>query len=204
MIKKAIPIIIGLFVLFICFMFYIVTVSETDTAIARLQADVSEIQNRINIIQIDGDSVETEIIQDATGLNQDRVNRDNEIFEEFISYILTWNTWEQYMSIRSTVVIEYDLDYDGEFLTVFMPYVPNAISGDVNYNRIDTMGLNMSYDRFESMPIGISLGVYDYIAWVTIRSENNHGHSATNTVVAMYSVDVDGNLLNISAIPVPN
>ena len=141
---------------------------------------VVDLENQLSVKQAELDTT------------QHTVAKDDETARAFISKVTTWNGIDEYKTMRSEVVKEYNLNSTSSFLTVFLPSSPGAhiISG-VEYS--------CRYDSMESQVYNINADVYSYFTKVSFVAAGPGGGTATVTAIFMYTVDADGNIGNLNA-----
>lgn len=153
---------------------------------------VVDLENQLSVKQAELDTTQHTVIRDLTGLDANRKAKDDEVARVFISKVTTWNGIDEYKTMRSEVVKEYNLNSTSSFLTVFLPSSPGAhiISG-VEYS--------CRYDSMESQVYNINADVYSYFTKVSFVAAGPGGGTATVTAIFMYTVDADGNIGNLNA-----
>lgn len=188
--------------LFATIMFFVYTV-QTSSFTHQLDgqsARIRQIQNEIEAKKSAQAKDDIAQQQTLTGLDEERTLRDDANAEEFLEYVMTWSSYNEYESIRQSCMADYGMTADSRFMQVFMPEIVDTTSVNGNhYNRIDTMGLNVQYEGMDSFVRSISGTTYSYYSFVTWSSQDKNGHEATATALFLYDVDVDGTLHNIDA-----
>lgn len=177
----------------------VITSTQNDT-VARLEASVAALQSQIILRQQTVASNEAKSVQSVTGLNKNRTVKDDEIITDLFRQIFTWSSYDEYNTIRENLSKQYGVSLKGSFMTQFMPEVIDSTdSAGVHYNRIDTFGLNMSYENMESYCTHIRGDVYSYAAFVKISSSDKDGNTGYNRFMVTYDIDVDGMIANLEA-----
>lgn len=170
-----------------------------------LVAKVKQTRNKIEVKKADLKKEEKVAVSDATGLNTDRVNKDNKVVKDFLSTVFTWKNYNEYDAAREKVKEEMRLTEDSSFLKVFMPKLKNNIEGDESYNLIDQKHLNMSYEGFTPYVKSISGSNYNYFTLVEVVSTRDLDNDGTpdgegrGWVIMEYMVDADGKIQNLTA-----
>lgn len=198
--KQWIPAVI-VFCLAILFFFVYQTSTESwDKQLATQQSQIHELENELALKKASKEQAQSQIVQSTTGLNKERVTKDDEIADAFLTQIMTWSSYEEYSAIRQTLLNEYQMSENDNFMKVFMPDVVTKTSPDGTvYNRIDVMGLNVTYEGMKSYVTGIKADVYTYFAFVDWSSSDKNGNEASTTCIFMYSIDSDGNVFDLDA-----
>ena len=180
---------------------YLAVSYNAQTTVLRDQStEIATLQNEIEQKSMAVTEHSYELIRSSTGLNFNRIESDSAVATEFIRKCMTWKSWTEYMQNRDTLKHDYNLEEDSRFISVFMPNVPNNTDAEGNnYNRIDQFGLNMEFVSMNSWVVGIEGTTYAYMAEVTWRTSDNLGSTATSTDLFEYSVNADGELVNLNA-----
>lgn len=190
--------------LFVGVLFYYLGVTRSqDASLYEQHMEIESLTNQIGTLSAALNNKQNELIFTITGLNLQRTVADDKIVSDFLDVVCTWDSYDEYMAARETIMRRYDLSEDSAFMSVFMPVVGNKTSVDgTNYNQIDTNGLNMDFESVDSYVTSIVADEYSYFSIVKIRSswEKNGGESIVRAAI-MYTIDSDGVLSNISAIP---
>lgn len=177
----------------------IMSSSQSDS-LSSLGASVTSLQSQIILRQQTVTSNEAKSVQSVTGLNKNRTVKDDEIITDLFKQIFTWSSYDEYNTIRENLSKQYGVSLKGSFMTQFMPEVIDSTdSAGMHYNRIDTFGLNMSYEGMESYCTHIKGDVYSYAAFVKISSSDKNGNTGYNRFMVTYDIDVDGAIANLEA-----
>lgn len=134
----------------------------------------------------------------ATGLDAERVKTDDIIIEKFLKKCLSWKSYDEFKAIREEITESYNFAKDSNFMSVMFPNIEVTDKDGNVYNRIDVESLNMSYDSLKSYVTNISNGVYTYFTEVTVTSTADD-NTSSGMIVCTYSIDEDGNMMNIDA-----
>lgn len=187
-------------------LFYVVSSGGWQNGLAAQESEIYKIQNDIELKKLTNVEKTQTVVKSATGLNMERVAKDNEIVDEFLSMVMSWDSYNKYESIRKTCETEYGISPDSNFMQVFMPEVVLAVSADGKaYNLIDDGdathpgGINVKYESFEPYVTSISADVYSYFSFVEWSTRDGAGHENTSVVIFMYDVNGDGEIQNVDA-----
>lgn len=168
--------------------------------LAKDDAQIAAIRNQIQIKSQAAAQANQVVVQNTTGLDAERVVKDDKAAATFMSKILTWSDYKTYQENRRICIEDYDLDPDGPFMTAFLPDVPEITSADgTTYNRIDEWDLNMRYENMKSYVTNISGSAYSYMAFVTVSARDEKGATSISTCVFVYKVSSGGELYDVSA-----
>lgn len=199
--KYIVVILCAVLLIGVCINYVVVTNRQNDELEAQ-QLEIESLTNQIATLNAAMNNKQNELVFTITGLNQQRVNKDDGIVSDFLKVVCTWDSYDEYMTARETIMRRYDLAEDSAFMTIFMPVVGNKVSSDgTNYNQIDTNGLNMEFESVESYVTNIVADQYSYFSVVNIRSTWKNGGESVVHAAITYTIDSDGELTNISAIP---
>lgn len=169
-----------------------------DDIVAQEQA-IENLEKDIAYKTADVETQQADVVQATTGFDEERVEKDTEIAESFISTVMTWDTWDEYEAARQECMSVYGLSPDSDFMQIFMPEVPNSTLEGKDYNSIDTYGLNVKFEELTPYVTNINAGTYSYFSLVEWSTHDANGAEAVTTSIFTYSVDADGNLINIDA-----
>ena len=181
---------------------YLVTENNQSAQLEAQSVEITDLQNRLATLEAAYNNKQSELIMNVTGLDMRRINKDKTVAEKFLDIVCTWDSYEEYMAAREKVMDKYDIAEDSAFMTVFMPVVGNKTAPNgMNYNQIDTNGLNMHYEDVAPYVTRIRSGDYSYFSIVAIGSTWDNGGETIVHVAITYTVDSDGNIFDIAAIP---
>lgn len=195
--KKLIPVLIGLVICIMGFFYQKATVNAAQTQVNELKEQLAGLENDY-AVKVSSQKAENEkVIQQATGLEQEKKSSDDEKMAAFMADTVNWSSYAEYKERRANVIEKYNPNED--FLNMFFPEVGVAVSADGHeYNRIDQSGLSLSFSKLDSYIINIQGGVYSYFAIVTVT---NNGNTASNVTFALtYDIDENGNVSNLKGI----
>lgn len=155
------------------------------------------------------------VLGDATGLDTERLVKDDMAAEVMIRSIVDWKNYDAYMSNREKAMKDYNIPADSNFAKYFMPPLEKLKDADGNdyYNYRDGgKELNMSFASKSSNVINIDGDVYTYLTEVSVTIdssyEDSHGTehdiSGVGSCVFRYDVDGTGKVTNVDAYTVAN
>lgn len=188
------------------FLFYYLSSGTWESNLLVQEREIYSMQNDIEAKKLTVTEKEHVVIRDTTGLDYERVQKDDAIAEEFLKHVMSWDNYNQYQTIRKECIDEYGLDEDSGFLQVFLPEVPLMRTNDgKTYNMIDDgdiehpSGLNIKYEGMSSRVSGISTDSYSYFTIVDWSTQDEKGREAMAQAVFTYDVNGDGDILNVDA-----
>lgn len=188
------------------FLFYYLSSGTWESNLLVQEREIYSMQNDIEAKKLTVTEKEHVVIRDTTGLDYERVQKDDAIAEEFLKHVMSWDNYNQYQTIRKECIDEYGLDEDSGFLQVFLPEVPLMRTNDGKaYNMIDDgdiehpSGLNIKYEGMSSRVSGISTDSYSYFTIVDWSTQDEKGREAMAQAVFTYDVNGDGDILNVDA-----
>lgn len=198
--KKFIPLIIALALFFVSMLYNNVFVQDKANQVLVLK---EELQIKENDYTVKKSSLIAEneiIIEQATGVTEQRKEKDDVVAEAFITDVVSWSSFAEYLNKKDKVSAEYVLDAD--FLALFFPDVLVAVAEDGTvYNYIDTYELSLSLYSFRSYVTNVNADAtrYTYFAICTVASFNNGGEAYKQFPI-MYTVDANGMMSDIKGI----
>lgn len=113
---------------------------------------------------------------------------DNQIAEEFLQRLLTWDSTAEYNDTREWLASAHGIADTDALLSVFMP----ALSDN------DTKESNMKYESSNIVMTHDTDGVRSYMALCEVKNKMS-GNTGYGQVAVFYSVSADGILSSISA-----
>lgn len=175
-------------------------IGSQNDSLASMSAGIADLQSQIRLKSQTVSNAEAQAVQAVTGLDRNRVTKDDEAMAEFFNHIFTWSSYEDYMTIREELKQDYGLTEGSTFLSQFMPEIVDTVdSTGKHFNRIDVFGLNMTFENMETYCTYIKGGDYSYAAFVKISCADKSGNVGYNTFMTTYTTDIDGNILNMEA-----
>ena len=176
--------------------------TQTD-ALSHLRARESELINQIDVKIATKQTASDGVVQEVSGLNSDRVAKDDAVVKDVLSLLCTWSNSSDYIKARYELVNTHGISEDSAILTDFMPEITKVPLSDGNKYEMDITGANSTYVGLDSYVAGIKGDVYSYATRVTIESSDGGGHSKQGKFLATYSVDYDGDITDLNAFTLP-
>lgn len=198
--KRHLPIIItGVIFVLVLSVSFVIRDNHSKSLGAQLM-EKSALENKIETVKAGLAKDNDEAVSNVSGLNAKRVSQDDEVAKAFMNELFNWRSYEQYTSIRSSMMDDYHLSEDSSFLTVFMPELEDRTDAAGNhYNVIDDAGYNVEFSDMTSYVTGISGSKYSYFTMVDLVSSDSTGNEGSGKAVFVYTVDSDGNLSDLNA-----
>lgn len=167
--------------------------------IGKKNIEVSTLQNKVNATK-QSDSLKVQaIISNENGLSQERLTKDKEILEKFMSDVFDWSSYKQYEEKRAKIMAQYNLKEDSTFMKVFMPKVVNENMNGKDYNRIDINGYNLKYQDMKAHVTKINTTEYSYFVEVNVVAKSENEGTAVGRTIFEATINADGNIKDIKA-----
>lgn len=137
---------------------------------------------------------ELDSLDDASGLNTERVDADKKIMEGFFKQAFTFSDLEEYQKVRESVLADYLIASDSSFAKMFYPAVQNEDNKENlnTYQAVENGVYELSYESFTSHVVNIDGGEYMYVNDVLVQSHQKDYH-----VIVTCVIDEDGNLVTV-------
>lgn len=141
-----------------------------------------------------------EVVNEVSGVQQDRIDKDNKTIEEFLGRAFTWDSHASYTQARDSVMRVHGLKADSPFMKEFMPPAPVNVDKQGNeYPYIDAAGLNQRVGAYRAKVQEVEGTEYHYVVFVDVqaRSDDKKGTSSTTSVVYL-TTDGTGAISDLS------
>ena len=115
--------------------------------LAEQQRQIVDLKNRIDKISVENNTVVSKVKSQATGVDSERVKKDDEAVNNLMKKVFTWKTYKEYIDVRNDLMKTYSLSEDSEFMKTFMPSIENEVINGENYNQIDVNGYNITFNK---------------------------------------------------------
>lgn len=141
-----------------------------------------------------------EVVNEVSGVQQDRIDKDNKTIEEFLGRAFTWDSHASYTQARDSVMRVHNLKADSPFMKEFMPPAPVNVDKQGNeYPYIDAAGLNQRVGAYRAKVQEVEGTEYHYVVFVDVqaRSDDKKGTSSTTSVVYL-TTDGTGAISDLS------
>ena len=119
------------------------------------QNQIVDLKNRIDKLSVENNTVISKVKSQATGVDAERVKKDDEVVKNLMKKVFTWKTHKEYTDIRNDLKKSYNLSEDSEFMMTFMPNVENEVIDGENYNQIDVNGYNISFNNITTYVVSV-------------------------------------------------
>lgn len=163
------------------------------------QNQIVDLKNRIDKLSVENNTVVSKVKSQATGVDAERVKKDDEVVKNLMKKVFTWKTYKEYTDIRNDLKKSYNLSEDSEFMKTFMPNVENEVIDGENYNQIDVNGYNITFNDVKSYVVSIdeSSRVYEYFAIVDVTSKSNNDGSVDYNLALSYKMTDSQQIMNL-------
>mgnify|MGYP003082567172 FL=1 len=163
------------------------------------QNQIVDLKNRIDKISVENNTVVSKVKSQATGVDAERVKKDDEVVKNLMKKVFTWKTYKEYIDVRNELMKSYSLSEDSEFMKTFMPNIENEVINGENYNQIDVNGYNITFNDVKSYVVSIdeSSKIYEYFAIVNVTSKSNNGGSVDYDLALSYKMTDSQQIINL-------
>ena len=114
--RKYVPVILCLAFAIVMLCSYVVTNNNRDAVLQEQQAEIDELNIRIAVLQSTYDNTKSEILMTTTGLNLQRVAKDDAVIQDFLTLVCTWDSYEEYNNAREKIMRVYGIEKDSHFI----------------------------------------------------------------------------------------
>jgi len=198
MMKKNISIFICALLLFVAIIISISTSVRQNDLLLSQETRIAELENKIEVQKSFNATDDAQAVIRAAGLDVERVKIDDRIANDFFKFVFTWDSLAKYNQIRDSLEDDYGLDGKDTFLIQFLPEIADFDTNGHRYNMIDINGYNLTYEKMKSYVIDIADNCYTYFAVIEVSSVNQHGAEGIGKVAAVYTIDDEQKISNIS------
>lgn len=183
--------------------------SWSSTAQAR-QSEVDEINTKITALQTElaaeqakASEVRQKVLQDLTGYDMRRQDRDMAAAKDMVATATTWSNGNQYIEAREKVIRVWKLDENSQFMVRFLP---GEKQGAFRRDGDGTLHfayphVNSSLVSMESTLTEVSGDKWTYFALIETTSKSGAGATAKAWTAMTYTVDGDGAITDVAAYP---
>lgn len=172
--------------------------ANDESRIAALKADIENVQE---VVRTDNDVAAGA----TTGISAARSMADESAIENFLSRVVTWENYDEYMKMRQEVMADYAIGAESEFAQLLLPdikeYPMYSDGSGPMINLIDHNGWNMSFRDMSAYVTHVddNFDVISYFVILTIESKVDNKVSDTTEIAVLCNVNSDGVISNISA-----
>lgn len=177
--------------------------------VATRQSELSTIKNQIQTKQQANLEQAQKNTNEALGISDSKKTADDKRASELFSDVFTWDSYETYNQMRTSLVDEWGLDPNGSFMLTVAPEVTEVVGyqpkkdatskydvEETRVNDIDANHLNLSYKSMESYLLDINGdGGYEYFARIVVESVSTTGGTAQRVYTVGYTVGSDSNTI---------
>lgn len=176
-----------------------VNLSQSRALLAQ-QDEKIELENKIDQLSVENNTVITKVKAQANGIDSSRVEKDDKAAKELMETVFNWKSYDEYNTIRDTLMKKYQLSADSSFMKTFMPEIYNEVLDGKNYNRIDVGGYNISFNNMTSYVVSVDekTKVYEYFTIVDVTSKSENGGSIDYSLALQYKVTDSEQIMNLN------
>lgn len=176
-----------------------VNLSQSRALLAQ-QDEKIELENKIDQLSVVNNTVITKVKAQANGIDSSRVEKDDKAAKELMETVFNWKSYDEYNTIRDTLMKKYQLSADSSFMKTFMPEIYNEVLDGKNYNRIDVGGYNISFNNMTSYVVSVDekTKVYEYFTIVDVTSKSENGGSIDYSLALQYKVTDSEQIMNLN------
>lgn len=174
---------------------YMNDMSVVDDEIRRAEQELAKLDEKVR-------STDSKKPLDNTGISMEQVQKDKATIEHITKTLTTWSSYEQYETMRNTLMTEYKtLNSESDLMKKYAPYVKNDVIQGKNYNSIDYRKLNTCFVSVKPFLLDVQNGIYSYMTIVEYKVEANDTHArGTSTMLFIFDSRVPGdNLKSVTA-----
>ena len=195
--KEFIPIVICILWLIVLMVIYNGINNNTLKALSVKRSEIAQLENQLALAKNRTDTKTTEFAIKNTGVDENRQHRDEGIISDFLTKVGTWNSYESYMAARDSIMSEYGLTEDSDFMKSFMPKINNRTDdAGNNYNKIDTFGLNVKFTDNVTYLLSIA-DDYAYLSEAYMESKDDEGGEGRTRMVLLFNITKDGKISSV-------
>lgn len=142
-----------------------VSSSGKNTA-TRASAEVVSLQNKIDQLKLENNTLLTKVRMQVTGIDPERIEIDDKLVEDVFK-VFEWDSYDSYVGLRNSLIIEYTLDEKSSFLNLLVPVVDEKDfeKGDhtiaIKNLKSHVIGLTPAteaYDYFTTLDLDFTVG----------------------------------------------
>lgn len=194
---------IALAILAISAITYFSNIPAKASELRNQEAMIEELQAMQSAEQLDVASVANETLAGANGMSVERQQRDANAGQAIVAQATNWDSDNSYIEARDGLIEQFGFSNEDPFLTVFMPGPDQgayrvAPSGEVYFAY---PGLNSRLSDFQWTLTNVDGQNWNYFAVATISVTHPNAGVASNAIAVTFSVDADGNVVDIMAYP---
>lgn len=146
---------------------------------------------------------------EALGISDSKKTADDKRASELFADAFTWDSYETYNQMRTSLTDEWGLDPNGSFMLAVAPEITEVVGyqpkkdatskydvEETRVNDIDANHLNLAYKSMESYLMDINGdGGYEYFARIVVESVSATGGTAQRVYTVGYTVASDSNAI---------
>ena len=202
-IKKFIPVFIGVVVLIVSVFFTSIRAKPLEDNIALQNREITNLKNKLEIIEntVKSDTQKV-LVKQTTGLDSERVDKDKGIIDNLARTLFTWHNGEQYDAVRDALVENYGVPIDSNILTTLFPAqeeFENILvkEDDSDKSLVDRYNLNSQFEQTDIHVSNINIDVYSYVVFVKSTSVGKNGGEGEGYAALLLDVNSNGEIKNL-------
>lgn len=177
--------------------------------IASANERLSAIKNQIQVKSQASLAQARKNTNEALGISDSKKTADDKRASELFADAFTWDSYETYNQMRTSLTDEWGLDPNGSFMLAVAPEITEVVGyqpkkdatskydvEETRVNDIDANHLNLAYKSMESYLMDINGdGGYEYFARIVVESVSTTGGTAQRVYTVGYTVASDSNAI---------
>lgn len=179
---------------------YGLTLTNHQNQLGAQKQTIAELEGRMRAGVSESEEEQRAVVNDALGTDAARVAEDTAAITEFLGTVTTWESGQEYVEARESVMRRYGLDPRSQFMsTYFQEPVYNTDSSGNRFYVVDAEGLNSSLASVDVKVLGVEGTAYRYMVLTEIASSSIDGKArATTTSVIYLTMDGEQVLSDVS------
>lgn len=179
-------------------------ISINNGNVSNQEAHIAELENQISLAEVGLDKEREAVVKEATGVDANRKARDERYMRDIVSTATTWSDFQAYQTARRTIINDYGIAEDSDFMQVFMPDPSQYENSEgESTNEIDSNKLNMSFDSMETYVSDIVGEKYSYVSIARIKTRSLDQDATADTYdIIIYTTNEDGSLDSMTVHPI--
>ena len=179
-------------------------ISINNGNVSNQEARIAELENQISLAEVGLDKEREAVVKEATGVDANRKARDERYMRDIVSTATTWSDFQAYQTARRTIINDYGIAEDSDFMQVFMPDPSQYENSEgESTNEIDSNKLNMSFDSMETYVSDIVGEKYSYVSIARIKTRSLDQDATADTYdIILYTTNEDGSLDSMTVHPI--
>lgn len=161
--------------------------------LAAMDAQIQDVQMQMESIRVDQAQQEADVNRAVNGLDTARVERDQNLIQDFLKDVCTWEDVATYQTKLEALKKQYPEDDNAMFYVFFAD--PTSEESAANMTYLENASVYVT---------NIADNNYTYFTEVTVSSTTEAGQTGTGTFAFECTVDGEGTLSGLSAYVITN